>query len=328
MLDSEEGVESDRQGTVRVEDYVKGDLSKETNWWGAFVVGLAGTILVTGITGGTLAGLGRGGDPELHLLDDHRLVALHVHRRDGDDAPGPDGRGARLRVLRLQGPAAEASAHINGLTCWMYWLGWMPVMAVNMILIGAYIPVLFGFTDTTATISPFGYPVSWFTIILGTILSLLLFIPAYLGIRFGTGFATVLGLLSMIPLTILALAPFFTGHFHGSNLDGFHYLDTGSFWGKHAFYVYLQFSALLTWNVIAMEAAGLLPGGVSEPGPRRADRHEPRGRVRGVHLHGPAAGRARGAGPDVHHEQRGRHQRDPGGVREDRPQHDGGLAGS
>ena len=30
----------------------------------------------------------------------------------------------------------------------MYWLGWMPVMAVNMILTGSYLPVLFGFTLT------------------------------------------------------------------------------------------------------------------------------------------------------------------------------------
>jgi amino acid transporter len=30
-------------------DYAEGGLVKGTNWWGAFVVGLAGTILVTGI---------------------------------------------------------------------------------------------------------------------------------------------------------------------------------------------------------------------------------------------------------------------------------------
>src|SRR5216117_567711 len=30
-------------------DYAGGGLPKETNWWGAFVIGLAGTILVTGI---------------------------------------------------------------------------------------------------------------------------------------------------------------------------------------------------------------------------------------------------------------------------------------
>jgi hypothetical protein len=38
------------EGQVRIQDYVKGELSKDTNWWGAFVVGLAGTILVTGVT--------------------------------------------------------------------------------------------------------------------------------------------------------------------------------------------------------------------------------------------------------------------------------------
>ena len=29
--------------------YTGSDLAKHTNWWGAFVIGLAGTILVTGI---------------------------------------------------------------------------------------------------------------------------------------------------------------------------------------------------------------------------------------------------------------------------------------
>src|SRR5437773_7372609 len=30
-------------------DYAVGGFKQETNWWGAFVIGLAGTILVTGI---------------------------------------------------------------------------------------------------------------------------------------------------------------------------------------------------------------------------------------------------------------------------------------
>src|SRR5438094_827942 len=51
------------EGQVRVEDYVKGELSKDTNWWGAFVVGLAGTILVTGVTPAVLAPLGAAAIP-------------------------------------------------------------------------------------------------------------------------------------------------------------------------------------------------------------------------------------------------------------------------
>jgi amino acid transporter len=149
----------------------------------------------------------------------------------------------------------------------MYWLGWMPVMAVNMLLTGAYVPVLFGFTDNTHRIQLFSnsLPVSVFTLVLGAVLSLLLFIPAFLGIRFGTLFATVLGLLSMIPLTILAVVPFFTGHVHGSNITPFVTPGGASFFSGHSMFLYIQFSALLTWNVIAMEAAGCYIGECKNP---------------------------------------------------------------
>ena len=250
---------------IRVDDYVKGNLSKETNWWGAFVVGLAGTILVTGITGGTLAGLGGAAIPNFVFWTITGWLLCMFIAEMAAMLPDRTGGAPAYAYYAFKDRLPRTSGHINGVTCWMYWLGWMPVMAVNVILIGAYVPVLFGFTDTTKTIAPFGYPVSYFTIILGVIICILLFIPAYLGIRFGTGFATVLGLTSMIPLTILAVAPFFTGDFHPSNLNSFHYLDTGSFFGAHAFYVYLQFSALLTWNVIAMEAAGCYIGECRNP---------------------------------------------------------------
>ena len=39
-------------------DYEGGGLSRETNWWGAFVIGLAGTILVTGIAPVMVTSLG------------------------------------------------------------------------------------------------------------------------------------------------------------------------------------------------------------------------------------------------------------------------------
>jgi amino acid transporter len=255
------------EGKIRVEDYVKGELSKDTNWWGAFVVGLAGTILVTGITGPTLAGLGGAAIPNfifwtltgwLLCLFIAELAAMLPDRTGGAPA---------YAYYAFKDCLPKMYPHINGVTNWMYWIGWMPVMAVNMLLTGAYLPVLFGFTDSSHTIQLFSnsVPVSYFTLGVGAILSLALFIPAWLGIRFGTGFATVLGLLSMVPLTILAVAPFFTGDFHSGNLDGLRLAGTTSFFGGHAFFLYLQFSALLTWNVIAMEAAGCYIGECKNP---------------------------------------------------------------
>ena len=46
---------------------------------------------------------------------------------------------------------------------------------------------------------------------------LLFFIPAYLGIRVGARFATVLGILAMIPLTFLAVVWLFTGDATGAS---------------------------------------------------------------------------------------------------------------
>ncbi len=256
------------QGTIRVEDYVKGDLTKDTNWWGAFVVGLAGTILVTGITGGTLAALGGAAIPNFIFWTLTGWLLCVFIAELAAMLPDRTGGAPAYAYYAFKDKLPKAAPHINGVTCWMYWLGWMPVMAVNMILTGAYVPVLFGLTLTgfwAKTIAPFGYSVNYFTLVLGTVLSLLMFIPAWLGIKFGTLFATVLGLLSMIPLTMLAVAPFFTGHFHTANLDGFRLAGTTSFFGGHAFFLYLQFSALLTWNVIAMEAAGCYIGECKNP---------------------------------------------------------------
>ena len=43
--------------------YASGNLRRETGWWGAFVIGLAGTILVTGIAPVMVTQLGASGIP-------------------------------------------------------------------------------------------------------------------------------------------------------------------------------------------------------------------------------------------------------------------------
>ena len=45
-----------------------GGLQKETNWWGAFVIGLAGTILVTGIAPIMVNALGRRAIPQMAVI--------------------------------------------------------------------------------------------------------------------------------------------------------------------------------------------------------------------------------------------------------------------
>ncbi len=245
-------------GPGRMEEYVTSGLSRETNWWGAFVVGLAGTILITGVTGPVLAALGAAALPQFFFWTvTGGLLCLFLAEM-ATMLPDRAGGAPAYAFFAFQEKFPKAMPHINGVTLWMYWLGWMPVMAVNMILTGYYVPTLFGFTDNTAKFQLFStsLEVSVFILALGTVLSILIFIPAYLGIRFGTVFATVLGLVSMIPLTLLAILPFFKpSTMTLDNIFPFNLPDGGGLLTGHAMFLALQFSALYTWNVIAMEAA-------------------------------------------------------------------------
>src|SRR5438445_1511597 len=123
---------------------------------------------------------------------------------------------------------------------------------------------------STAGFTPIKTPIAWWTLGISVVGLLLLFIPSYLGIRFGTVFATVLGLLSMIPLTFLAIAWIFhPSVVTWSNLYRFHQADgTGIFtplYGHGWLPFYIAFAFLLTWNVIAMEAAACYIGQCKDP---------------------------------------------------------------
>src|SRR5690348_2500923 len=213
-------------------DYEGGGLASETNWWGAFVIGLAGTILVTGIAPVMVTSLGAASIPlivgvtitgYLLCLLLAELSAMMPERTGG--SPSYAYPAYKERWPRM-------GKHINGITAWAYWLGWFPVAPLNMILASFYLADRFNL-NTTSGFTPIHTFIAWSTVIIAVIGILLFFIPAYLGIRFGTGFATVLALLSMIPLTFIAVSWLF----HPSVVDwgqlsGFHQLDgTGFFTG-------------------------------------------------------------------------------------------------
>jgi amino acid transporter len=74
----------------------------------------------------------------------------------------------------------------------------------------------------------------------------------------------------MIPLTFLAVCWLFTGNADFHQLSGFHQLDGSGFFtgldGTGWFTLYAAYAFLLTWNVIAMEAAACYIGECKNPG--------------------------------------------------------------
>src|SRR2546423_1542110 len=250
-------------------DYEGGGLSRETSWWGAFVIGLAGTILVTGIAPVMVTSLGAAAIPVMIVITITGYLLCLLLAELSAMMPERTGGSPTYAYVAYKDRWPRFAKHVNGFTSWAYWLGWFPVAPLNMILASFYIADRFNL-NTTSGFTPIHTFIAWSTVIISVIGILLFFIPAYLGIRFGTGFATLLALLSMIPLTFLAVAWLFhPSVVHWNELSGFHQLDGSSFFSGLGGYgwltVYLAYSFLLTWNVIAMEAAACYIGECKDP---------------------------------------------------------------
>src|ERR1700704_1878615 len=250
-------------------DYAGGGLKQETNWWGAFVIGLAGTILVTGIAPVMVTSLGASAIPVIIFITLTGYILCLLLAELSAMMPERTGGSPSYAYPAFREKWPRAAKHINGVTAWAYWLGWFPVAPLNMILASFYLADRFHL-NVTSGFTPIHTFIAWSTIGISVVGILLFFIPAYLGIRFGTAFATLLAMLSMIPLTFIAVAWIFRPSVaHWSELSGFHHLDGSSFFsglGGHGWLtVYIAYSFLLTWNVIAMEAAACYIGECKDP---------------------------------------------------------------
>ena len=249
-------------------DYEGGGLAQETNWWGAFVVGLAGTILVTGIAPVMVTSLGAASIPLIVVLTFVGWLLCLLLAELSAMMPERTGGAPSYVYPAFRHRWPTFAKHANGLASWMYWLGWFPVAPLNMILASFYIADRFGL-NTESGFTPINTFIAWWTLAIAAVGILLFFVPAYLGIRIGAAFATVLGLVAMIPLTFLAVAWIFSGNFDFGELSGFQQLDGSSFFsgldGTGWFALYMGYAFLLTWNVLAMEAAACYIGECRDP---------------------------------------------------------------
>ncbi|MGA7544897.1 MAG: amino acid permease, partial [Methyloceanibacter sp.] len=259
-----------KQSTASQElGYASANLKRETGWWGAFVIGLAGTILVTGIAPVMVTTLGASSIPITIFITLTGWVLCLILAELAAMMPERTGGSPSYAYPAYKDRWPRFAKHINGFTAWAYWLGWFPVAPLNMILASFYLADRFHL-DTTAGFTPIHTFIAWSTLIISILGLLLFFIPAYRGIRFGASFATVLALLSMIPLTFIAVAWIFNPSVvNFGELSGFKHLDGSSFFsdvsGFNWLQVYIAYGFLLTWNVIAMEAAACYIGECANP---------------------------------------------------------------
>src|SRR3989440_4850455 len=168
--------------------YEASGLPKTGNWWSAFVIGLAGTILVTGIAPVMVTSLGAASIPVIVAITITGYLLCLFLAELSAMMPDRSGGSPSYAYPAYKDRWPRAAERVNGFTAWAYWLGWFPVAPLNMILASFYIVDRFHLS--TAGFTPINTPIAWWTLVISVGGILLLFIPAYLGIRFRTLFAT------------------------------------------------------------------------------------------------------------------------------------------
>ena len=241
------------------------ELEKGTNWWGAFVIGLAGTILVIGLAGYALLALG---GVAITLFIVLTLVGVFLCFCLAELAAAFPDRAGGLPSYAFETfkPLGNGVAeHVGGLSSWAYWLGWFTVAPINAYLAALYITDLFGIPlgGTYGPISEkFGSAWSVGVIVTAAVILLVVFIPGWLGIRLGATFATILGIGSIVPLVLIIILPFFKP----STIDfGRVQLGTLPDGVTGSWQLIVGWAFIFVWTVWAMEAAACYIGECREP---------------------------------------------------------------
>ena len=245
-----------------------GSLARETNWWGAFVIGLAGTVLIISLIGYALYALGGFAIVLFAIITGIGVFLCFCLAEMAACWPERAGGLPSYAFETFKPIGSTFSRHVGGLSSWAYWLGWFTVAPINAFLASLYIVDLFNidFGGSFGPISAkFGTVVPVDVFVVGVLLLLVMFVPCWLGIRLGASFATVLGILTIIPLVLLCVLPLFKP----GSLDGFSNLSlslssspTGA---VGSWQLILGWSFIYTWTVLAMEAAACYIGECREP---------------------------------------------------------------
>src|SRR5258708_7259232 len=160
-------------------DYAGGGLKQETNWWGAFVIGLAGTILVTGIAPVMVTALGASSIPIIIIVTLTGYLLCLLLAELSAMMPERTGGSPSYAYPAFREKWPRAAKHINGITAWAYWLGWFPVPPLNMSLSSVFLPHPFHL-NTTSGFTPLHTVIARSTIRISGVAVLLFFIPAAL----------------------------------------------------------------------------------------------------------------------------------------------------
>jgi amino acid transporter len=143
---------------------------------------------------------------------------------------------------------SKAGKFLGGFSAWSYWFAWNPVLAIFSLLVGSY---LHGLVPAFAGISEFKLSLA-----AGIIIYVALIIINYRGLSSGAILGYILAVISLAPLIIISLAPFFTGDFEINNITG-EWLPNDWEWDISHIMTIFGLFAMAQWSACAWETAAI-----------------------------------------------------------------------
>ncbi|RDV09124.1 APC family permease [Arthrobacter sp. RT-1] len=143
----------------------------------------------------------------------------------------------------------DKSKLLGGFSAWSYWFAWTPVLAIFSILVGSYLHGLFPALGELFTENQLA-------LMAGLVVFTGLFTVNWFGLKDGAILGYILGAFSVIPLIVLTVAPFATGHVDLVNITG-SWLPQGWAWDMHHILILLGIFAIAQWSACAWETAAI-----------------------------------------------------------------------
>jgi len=240
-------------------------VKRVADWKVAYVIGLAGAILVTGVAGPLVGAIGTWGC----ILVMITVVAgvVYCFLLAELSAMFPEKIGG-LPTYAVEGFRDKRwGGLLGGLNNWAYFLGWSPVIAVNTSILAIYAAVMGGyyplFFSGILPIWPQGYAYL-FSFTLGITSGL--YAINYFGLSLGYRAALVFAFLSVGPLLFLGFAPMVTGSVDWSNVFPVNSGQvTAPMFSRDWILAVYPWIFIVTWNSLAMEATASYIGECRNP---------------------------------------------------------------
>lgn len=138
---------------------------------------------------------------------------------------------------------------IGGFSAWSYWFAWNPVMAIFSLLVGNY---LYGLFPALAE----NFTEIQLSLMAGVVIFAGLFLVNWFGLGQGAIIGYILGIGALIPVIVLAVTPFATGHVEMSNITG-NWLPADWSWDGHHILLLFGVFAIAQWSACAWETAAI-----------------------------------------------------------------------